>query len=220
MPKMISSEIINSYSFAHVIVLFSLLLIGRVASAQLMFYDSAVLANTKADLRNSSASKCQKKAFEMLLNNANATLAIDDPTVMDKSIDPPTGNKHDYLSISRYWWPDPSSPDGLPWIRKDGITNPDTQTDAVDRRRLATLTSGVKYLSLAYYFTDDERYAEKAASMIKTWFLNEDTRMNPHLEFAQSVPGNPNGRRSGILDGRSIALIIPDALHLIKGSSS
>lgn len=28
-------------------------------------------------------------------------------------------------SVGPYWWPDPSKPDGLPYIRKDGHKNPE-----------------------------------------------------------------------------------------------
>ena len=139
--------------------------------------------------------------------------------MVNKSIPTPSGDNHDYLSISRYWWPNPDTPNELPWIRKDGRTNPYTQTDAADRKRLGTMTRGVEKLSLAYYFSEDERYAQKAISLIFTWFINEETRMNPHLEFAQSVPGRPNKRPFGILDGRSIPRVIPDAMKLLTTSS-
>jgi hypothetical protein len=180
--------------------------------------DTIVLAHVKQKLHNGTASEHTISAYKALLSTADKLLLIKNPTVMDKTIVPPTGNKHDYLSISRYWWPNPEVPNGLPWIRKDGETNPDTQTDAVDRKRLGTMTSSVKSLSLAYYFSDDERYAEKAAGMLKTWFLDEATHMNPHLKFAQSVPGNSKGRSSGILDGKSIAAVVPDALVILSKS--
>ncbi|MEQ8905682.1 alginate lyase family protein [Ekhidna sp.] len=181
-------------------------------------YDTGRLSAVKKGLNAGSISGCAQKAYYMLQGRANELLEMENPTVMDKTIDPPSGDKHDYLSISRYWWPDPQKEDGLPWIRKDGVTNPETQTDAVDRNRLGLMTEGVKYLSLAYYFTEDEQYARKAISMLNTWFLAENTKMNPHLEYAQSVPGNPKGRRSGILDGRLIALVIPDAIVILRDS--
>lgn len=183
-----------------------------------ILYESERLSSVKKNLRSGSATQCEELAFEKLIANAQNLLEIKNPTVMEKTIDPPTGNKHDYLSISRYWWPDPQKEDGLPWIRKDGVTNPETQTDAVDRNRLGLMTSSVKNLSLAYYFTEEERYAKKAISMLDTWFLQETTRMNPHLKYAQSVPGNPKGRRSGILDGRLIALTVPDAIVILRNS--
>ena len=178
--------------------------------------DSLELAKTKTKIANGTASKKTSIAYNVLIKDANQLLKSKNPSVIDKTILPPTGNKHDYLSISRYWWPDSEKKDGLPWIRYDGKTNPDTQTDAVDRKRLGFMGHGVWSLSLAYYFTDNEKYAEKAISMIETWFLNPETLMNPHLEYAQSVPGNPNKRPSGILDGRSIVRFVPDAINLLS----
>lgn len=180
--------------------------------------DSTSLAKSKEMIKNGTASEKTQAAFQKLIKDADKLLKIENPTVINKTILPPTGNKNDYLSISRYWWPDPEKNDGLPWIRHDGKTNPDTQTDAVDRQRLSRMAKGVWNLSLAYYFTNDEKYAKKAISMIDTWFLNPETLMNPHLEYAQSVPGNPNKRRSGILDGRSITMYVPDAINLLSAS--
>ncbi|MFB9055792.1 alginate lyase family protein [Mariniflexile ostreae] len=180
--------------------------------------DTTGLARVKQKIHDGTASERTHAAYRALLLKADTFLDIKNPTVMAKTIEPPTGNKHDYLSISRYWWPNPETPNGLPWVRKDGETNPETQTDAVDRKRLGTMAKGVENLSLAYYFSNDERYAKKASSMLKTWFLDEDTHMKPHLEFAQSVPGYSKGRPSGILDGKSIAEIVPNALVLLSKS--
>lgn len=180
--------------------------------------DSSNLANVKQMLQNGIAPERTLAAYKDLLIHADKLLTIDNPTVTDKSLLPPTKDKRDYLSISRYWWPNPNTSDNLPWIRKDGETNPDTQTNVVDRRRLSLMSEGVKSLSLAYYFSGNNQYAQKSASMIKTWFLINETHMKPHLEYAQSVPGIPEGRRSGILDGRSIVMYIPDAINLIAES--
>ena len=45
-------------------------------------------------------------------------------SVVEKTLTPATGNKHDYLSLSPYYWPDPTKPNGLPYIIHDGIVNP------------------------------------------------------------------------------------------------
>jgi hypothetical protein len=181
--------------------------------------DSIALAKVKQKLLGGCASERTQSAYKALIATATKLLSINNPTVMDKTIVPPSGNKHDYLSISRYWWPNPEVSNGIPWIRKDGETNPDTQTDAVDRKRLGTMTNGIKSLSLAYYFSEDERYAEKAASMLKTWFLDDATRMNPHLEYAQSLPGYSKGRSSGVLDGKPMAAVVPDAVVILSNSA-
>ena len=180
--------------------------------------DSLALAKTKTMIINGTASKETLTAYKKLIKDVDKLLTSKNPSIMDKTMLPPTGNKHDYLSISRYWWPDPEKEDGLPWIRKDGITNPDTQTNAVDRKRLGFMGKSVWDLSLAYYFTNNEKYAKKAISMIDTWFINPKTLMNPHLNYAQSVPGNLKKRPSGILDGRSIVMFIPDAISLLSAS--
>ena len=46
-------------------------------------------------------------------------------SVMDKSVTPPSGDKHDYMSQAPYFWADPSKPNGLPYIRRDGEHNPE-----------------------------------------------------------------------------------------------
>ena len=184
----------------------------------LLLMDETGLQKLKTQIKIGELSKTGDQAYAALLLKADETLSATNPTVIDKTLIPPTKDKRDYLSISRYWWPDPSKEDGLPWIRKDGITNPDTQTDAVDRPRIGRMTKGVKTLALSYYLSDQTKYAEKAASMLRTWFLDKNSGMHPHLKFAQSVPGNPKSRRAGILDGRLIPEHVLDSISLIKSS--
>ncbi len=203
----------------NIYILIILCFISTVAfSYSFVHLDSLELAKAKTMIFDGTASNETLTAYEKLIIKADKLLTIKNPSVMDKTILPPTGNKHDYLSIGRYWWPDTEKKDGLPWVRFDGKTNPDTQTDAVDRKRLGFMGQSIRHLSLAYYFTNNEIYAQKAISMIDTWFINPETLMNPHLEFAQSVPGNPKTRRTGILDGRSIVMFVPDAIQLLSVS--
>lgn len=178
--------------------------------------DSVQLAQVKLALKNGSAAERTKLAYKHIIGIADMYLEIDNPSVMNKSILPPTGDRHDYLSLSRYWWPNPETKDSLPWIRKDGQTNPVTQTAKADRRSIGAMTSSMYYLSLAYYFSDNEVYAQKGISIIKTWFLDEDTRMNPHLTYAQSIPGRSKLRATGILDGRGISQKVLDAVTIFS----
>lgn len=138
-------------------------------------------------------------------------------SVMDKPFIPPGGDKHDYMSIGPYWWPNPATPDGLPYIRKDGIVNP--ERNKYDRIPLKNLDVNVSTLALAYYFTGEERYAEHTAFLIRSWFLDEETRMNPHLKYAQAIPGRTEGRGTGIIDSRAF-FRIADAVGLIARSPS
>lgn len=195
-----------------------LLVSAAVAAKPYVLIDQQGLDALRQTVQAKQLNATQTKLVDALLQRAEQMLAKPNPSVMSKTLLPPTQDKHDYLSISRYWWPDPSKDNGLPWIRKDGQTNPDTQTDAVDRKNLGRMAVGTKSLALAYFFSGEAKYAQKAASMVRTWFLDSETRMNPHLLYAQSVPGNDKPRRSGILDGRLIPEHVLDAITLISDS--
>ncbi|CNH18960.1 poly(beta-D-mannuronate) lyase [Yersinia thracica] len=155
-------------------------------------------------------------AYRQLLQQADKALKRADPSVMDKNRVPPSGSKHDYLSLSVYWWPDSQKSDGLPWIHKDGQINPASKNDDSDGVRLADFTTQVQALTLAWYFSGQQKYADKAISMIRSWFIDPDTRMNPNLDFAQGVPGIAAGRGTGILDGRYFATRIVDSLIMLR----
>lgn len=167
------------------------------------FLDMRVLELNKSQLQNGDTQLIP--AFDSLLREAEQALQLVPPSVMDKETVPPSGNKHDYTSMSPYWWPNPDTEDGLPYIRKDGVVNP--ERNAFDKVPGSTMSQAVTTLSLAYYFTDDEKYAEKAAGLLHTWFLDEDTYMTPHLEYGQFVPGRSTGRSVGIIESRNFVFL-------------
>ena len=121
---------------------------------------------------------------------------------------------HDYFSIGRYFWPDPSKPDGLPWIGRDGETNPDA-VKASDEKKLGEMIHAVEYLALAYHLTGEEKYGTEAARYLRAFFLDAETKMNPHLNYGQSVPGKATGRGSGLIDTRGF-MTLPDVLKLLE----
>jgi len=139
-------------------------------------------------------------AYNALVEKAEVAMNEGPFSVMYKKRTPQSGDKHDYMSLGSYWWPDPSKPDGLPYIRKDGQRNPETLSDEVDRYSMAKLFKNVESLVWAYYFSGEEKYAKKATLLLETWFVNEETRMNPNLNYAQGIPGIFDGRLGGIID--------------------
>ena len=157
--------------------------------------------------------------YMQIINSANELLNSTPVSVMMKEATAASGDKHDYLSQARYWWPNPNTEDGLPYIRKDGQSNP--EIDKLDRNRLGDMASNVTTLSLAYFLTGDEKYAAKAAEQLKVWFLNPDTKMNPNLNYGQIVPGQDNnkGRAESVLDAYSFIEML-DAVPLLSGSES
>jgi hypothetical protein len=129
----------------------------------------------------------------------------------------PSGDKHDYVSQAPYWWPDSSRPGGKPYIRKDGHINPE-RNESKDYGQLGQTNSNIKLLALSYYFTNDDRYAKKAVELMKTWFMDTATRMNPNLNYGQYVPGINEGRGIGIIETAGLTNI-PDALAMLQQSS-
>lgn len=130
---------------------------------------------------------------------------------------PPSGDKHDYMSIAPYFWPDPTKPGGLPYVRRDGERNPANRTS--DRRNLAELIESVETLGQAYYFTGEEKYAAKATQLLRAWFLDPATRMNPNFTFAQAVPGVNSGRGIGLIETAGLANLV-DAVGLLASSTA
>ena len=161
----------------------------------------------------------KKNALESLLNKVDKLVKEAKLySVMDKKQVPPSGDKHDYMSTGPYWWPDPTKPDGLPYIKKDGQRNPEYY-DITDSQELDKLEDNVLNLALAFYFTKDEKYAQFASKLIKTWFLDEATRQNPNLNFGQGIPGLNTGRGTGIIETRDVYRIIDTAI-LIQGTKN
>jgi Alginate lyase len=150
--------------------------------------------------------------------DAEKALAVLRFSVVDKAVAPPSGDKHDYMSQAPYFWPDPARPDGKPYIRKDGVRNPEIDR-ITDHKAIDGLVANTPMLGLAYYFTGDERYAEKAASLLRAFFLDPATRMNPHLQYAQFIPGVNTGRGIGLIETRGFTRVV-DAIGLIAGSKA
>ena len=159
------------------------------------------------------------EAYSALLRQADHLLDVKPYSVMDKERPAPSGNNHDYTSLARYYHPDPSKPDGLPYVNRDGVSNPELAL--YDRNRLGATANRIVSLALAWHFSNDERYAAKATELLRAWFLDPATRMNPNFEYAQMVPGvNGNkGRSYGVLDGYSFIEML-DGVALLSNSKS
>ena len=170
-------------------------------------------------LAASKAQRIDTPAYRAMMKRADAVLAGPVYTVTDKLRTPPSGDKHDYISMGPYWWPDPAKPNGEPYVRRDGQVNPERNTKAFDVTSLEAMSGAVEALSLAYYFTDDARYADKAAQLLRVWFLDPATRMNPNARFAQGVPGRTPGRAEGVLDTFRLLRVV-ESVGLLAASKA
>jgi hypothetical protein len=126
------------------------------------------------------------------------------------------GGKHDYFSEGDYWWPDTTNPSG-PYLQRDGLSNPDNFTQ--HRHALLRLSVQVPALSAAWLITRKELYAAHAVRHLRAWFVDESTRINPNLEFAQAIHGRTTGRGIGIID--TLHLVeVARAAAVLEGSRS
>lgn len=174
-----------------------------------------VLQENKQKIRNKDAAL--KPAYLQLIKDADKALKEGPFTVMEKTIIPPSGDKHDYMSLAPYHWPDPTKPDGLPYMRKDGQTNPEVK-EYKDKEYMPKMCGMVETLALAYYFSDDEKYAKHASNLIRTWYIDPATKMNPNLDYAQAIKGVNTGRGAGMIDARHFLKVI-DGLAYIQKST-
>ena len=101
----------------------SMLKAQNAGSGETIQFDLKQLAITKTKVQSGDMSVIA--AYKKLIGNANKILAYKPVSVMDKVDIPPSGNKHDYVSLAPYWWPNPNTPNGLPYIRKDCQINPE-----------------------------------------------------------------------------------------------
>ncbi|HYD53850.1 MAG TPA: alginate lyase family protein, partial [Gemmatimonadaceae bacterium] len=186
---------------------------GRPQPRTLLLRPEALAEARQRALANDPA---VRPAYEALLRDADSALGMAPVSVTQKQLVPASGDKHDFMSLGPYWWPDTTKPGGLPWVRRDGIMNPQTRVDH-DGLRFGRLTDAVEAMALAYHFTGDRRYPARAAVLLRTWFLAPATRMNPNLNFAQGIPGVSPGRGIGILDFRHATRLL-DAVRLFDGA--
>ncbi|MEM8945392.1 MAG: alginate lyase family protein [Planctomycetota bacterium] len=186
-----------------------------MAETRVIVWEPAYLASVKQSLPSPTPEV--ERALTRLRDQADEALDRGPFSVMQKKELPPSGDKHDYLSYSRYWWPNPDTKDGLPFVRRDGETNVSMRAKG-DRDQIGQLFIDVEALTLAHYFFDDQRYAQHARKLIKTWFLDPETKMNPNLNYAQAVLGRSEGRGVGIIDSRG-SIVLLDCVALLCESN-
>lgn len=121
----------------------------------------------------------------------------------------------DFLSMGDYWWPNPEAPNGLPYVRRDGQSNPEN-FDA-HRLLMREMRDVVAALAAGYVVAGEAATAHRAMEWLRVFFVDEATRMQPHLRFAQAIPGVTPGRGIGIIDTLHLVEVVP-ALEAVAGA--
>jgi hypothetical protein len=179
-------------------------------------FDGKHLRATRERLRKGDQTLAP--ALAKLERDAQEALTAGPFSVVSKEVTSPSGDKRDYMSQAPYWWPDPAKPNGLPYIRRDGERNPEINK-ITDHRVMDQMVAAVETLALAYYLRDDEAHADKAIQLLRAWFLDPATRMNPHLEYGQGIPGINTGRGIGLIETRGLTRVV-DSIGLLAGAKA
>ncbi|MEX2415483.1 MAG: alginate lyase family protein [Paenibacillaceae bacterium] len=162
--------------------------------------------------------------IDQLIADAKEAITRAPYSVTDKKSLPPSDNIHDYWHPAPYWWPNPNTKDGLPYIRRDGKRVPGThiyekKSDKYDRSRLQRVFDDSIILAMAWKFTGDKTYAKHGARILERFFIHPDSRMSPHLIYAQVRMGrNRNeGSGTGIIEMKDLYYYL-DAIRLLKSA--
>lgn len=137
----------------------------------------------------------------------NATEKVDKLqlySITDVRCERSPGNINEFYSEGDYWWSNPDTKSGLPYVQRDGLSNPDNFN--AHRKLLIKMSMHVAELTLRFEKGGKSKYALQAEQILSHWFLNPSSRMLPHMKYAQAVPGVCTGRGVGIID----------TLHLVE----
>lgn len=177
-------------------------------------------------------------ALAALISSANSALRSGPWSVMNKARLPPSGDRHDYYSVGVYWWPCSKlgpqhcacpnttfcvtaaptcdAATGLPWVSCDGHFDA-PQVSQLDQPQVASMAAATAALAQGFYWTRDERYAARAAALVRAFFLDPATRMNPNLRFGQAFPGvEDNGTFSGLIETDGNFISVLDSIALLQ----
>ena len=181
----------------------------------LLFHNSKNVSNMLTLLREDPS---KKAAASELLKKGRSNLSKSLTSVVAKQQTTPCGNPHEYMSMAAYFWPDPTKPDGLPYIRKDGQRNPEN-AKVPDHKSMDDWISWVTSLSWSYYLSKDEVFAQKAVGFLRFWCIDTATYMIPNLNHAQIIRGIDTGRGIGIIDIHQLPDLL-EGLQLLESSAA
>jgi hypothetical protein len=152
---------------------------------------------------------------DRILKLADRALQLKPPAITDHVATNSAGGLHDFYSQADYYWPNPTNLAAPGYVGRDGQSNPDNFN--YHRMAMRDMKDAVAALAAAYALTGDDRYVPKAAELLKVFFLDAPTRMNPNLNFAQAVLGKQTGSAFGVIDTLHLAEL-PVAVRFLEKS--
>lgn len=169
------------------------------------------------DILKNGGNSSAKIALDWIVNQSELILSQKPHSVIEKAELPPSNDKHDFLALAPYRWPDPTKPDGLPYLDHDGAVNPEIAS-IPDKKNMNDMINKVKILSRAYYLTNNSDYVSKAIELLQVWFMDKNTRMNPNFNYGELNRGIEKINSGGLMAGSNLTDIL-DSIGLISSSS-
>ncbi len=149
----------------------------------------------------------QKTKANIIESSAEKIIETPISLITDKDSLPPSENKSDFVSLAPYWY----RTDNGELEVKDGEVNPETE-NYPDSDHLETVATNIYITSLAAKLADHKdksaKFTKYAISALESWFINEETKMNPNFEYAQMRPGERTGKFWGIIEGENLIRIV------------
>ena len=175
-----------------------------------------------AALANAVEGTPERQLKTRLVLEADLALQRGPYSVVDKTDLPPSGDRHDYYHPAPYWWPNPATSNGYPFVFRDGERVPGTrlyepESARYDRTRLQFMFDDTTTLALAWLATGQGAYINHAADLVRRWFLDPETCMAPHLTYAQvrgRWPGD-TGANWGLIEMKDLYYFL-DAVRLVE----
>ncbi|KZV83068.1 chondroitin AC/alginate lyase [Exidia glandulosa HHB12029] len=181
--------------------------------------DGGRMHAARAQIVAGSACAPLKKALTALKTDADSWLSKGPWSVVDKGVAAPGGTIHDYLSKAPYFWPTKNKTDdnplGCPYVEKDGIRNPEVDV-GTDRQAIGSVCYAVPSLAFAWYYTNNSAYSKHAADIVRTWFLDPATAMNPNIDHGQVITCSNTGRSIGVIDFSQMYTSVLDAVAVLN----
>ena len=116
----------------------------------------------------------EKIEHARVIKAAQAALQLEPPAIARHRAKLSAGGPNDFYSNADYFWPDPSKPDGLPYVNRDGESNPGNFNE--HRIAMRQMRDAVAALAAAYKITGEERYVTSAVKLLRD--TNGDGRMD------------------------------------------
>jgi hypothetical protein len=109
---------------------------------------------------------------------------------------------HTYYSEDTEWFPAATAAK-TPYEHRQGYTNPEAFT--AHRDALVRMNGIVSACTAAWRLTTETKYSQHAMLHLRTWFMDDATRMEPSLEHAATVPPATDGNYRGVEETVALA---------------